>query len=521
MSEQAIEAAVLDGNARPAQGVVLALRQVSMIYPGTRAADHVDLELAAGAIHGLVGENGAGKSTILKIISGAQRPTDGTVEVDGAPVVFHHPAAARRIGVVAVHQELTILPALSAMANVFLGQELRRGGVVLDGTQMRRRFRELCEQLSIRISPYRMAGSLSLADQQSLEIMRGLQAKAKVLVLDEPTASLAAVEREALYANLRLLRDRGIAVMLISHDLDEVLALSDTVTVMRNGRKVSSGPVERWSKLALMSAMLGQRPAIVQRHRAASGRIGAEEALKVANVMVPGHVVGASFTAHRGEILGFAGLVGAGRTELLRAMSGLEPESSGKMWLGARQVRWPRRPRVAKRLGIALAPEDRKTQGLVLTLPAYANVTLTSPGACAHATVLPQRQERAHAAELARGVGFDPARIGAPTRTLSGGNQQKLVLAKWIATRTPILLVDEPTRGIDIGAKAEIFQNLHRLADAGTTILLVSSELEEVFDHSDRVLVMARGSIIAELPGVGATADDALRLIFDAEEPAQ
>ncbi|MHB1998956.1 MAG: sugar ABC transporter ATP-binding protein [Solirubrobacteraceae bacterium] len=477
----------------------------------------MSLELEAGRIHGLVGENGAGKSTILKIISGAQVPTSGAIEMGREQVVFHHPIGARRMGVVAVHQELTILPGLTAMANVFLGQEPRRLRVMLDMSTMRRRFQALCERLSVEIAPGRLAGSLSLADQQSLEIMRGLEAEAKLLLLDEPTASLAVVEREALYANLRRLRDAGIAIMLISHDLDEVLALCDTVTVMRNGREVASSSVADWSKTGLMTAMLGRRPAQARRRRADRG-LGRAEALRVESVTVPGRVEAVSFTAQAGEILGIAGLVGAGRTEVLRAISGLEPRSSGRMWVGGREVRWPRRPRAAQRLGLALAPEDRKTQGLVLLLPAYANVTLTAPWKCARAGVLSPRGERRHAAELMDGLGFDRARIGAATRTLSGGNQQKLVLSKWIATNTPVLLVDEPTRGIDIGAKAEIFETLERLAEAGTTIVLVSSELEEVFDHSDRVIVMARGSVIAELPGLHATADDALRLIFDAEE---
>jgi ABC-type sugar transport system ATPase subunit len=497
---------------------ILRLREVSKVYPGAHAVDHVDLELAASSVHALVGENGAGKSTLLKIISGAELPTEGTVEVDGRRVEFHHPIAARRLGVVAVHQELAILPALSAMANVFLGQEWRSSGLLLDTRGMRRRFHELCDELAVSINPLQLAGRLSIADQQSLEIMRGLQAEARILVLDEPTASLAVTEREALYANIRRLRAKNVAVLLISHDLDEVLALSDVITVMRDGRRVVTEPTVRWTKDRMVAAMLGATVAAAERSTRHQRPTVASEALRAEDVRVPGSIQGVSLCANRGEILGIAGLVGAGRTELLRAMAGLEPASTGQLWINGRSARWPKGPRAARRLGIALAPEDRKSQGLVQPLPAYANVTLTVAGHASIGPMLIPSRERAHAWSYASGMGVERERLGSVTRTLSGGNQQKLLLAKWIAAEVPILLIDEPTRGIDVGAKAEIFETLHRLAGQGLTILLVSSELEEVVEHSDRVLVLARGEVVGELSGSAADVGGVLERIFDAEE---
>jgi ABC-type sugar transport system ATPase subunit len=497
--------------------VVLRLRDISKAYPGVQAADHVDLELRAGTVHALVGENGAGKSTLLKIITGAERPTSGVVEVDGQEVQFHHPIAARRLGVVAVHQELSVLPALSAVANVFLGQERRRGRLMLSRTLMRRRFRELCEQLAVRIHPATLAGGLSIADQQSLEIMRALEANARILVLDEPTASLAVAERQALYRNIRRLQQRGVAILLISHDLDEVLELSDVISVMRDGQKVATGAKAEWTKDRIVRAMLGTAIRAVARSGRPEAASQAGELLRAENVCVPGRVRGVNLAVNGGEILGIAGLVGAGRTELLRALAGLEPGSSGTLFIRGRSVGWPKSPRAARRLGIGLAPEDRKSQGLVQTLPAFANVTLTAPRRATRGPLLVRARERQVACDAVRGLGLAEHRLGSLTSTLSGGNQQKVLLAKWVAIDLPILLVDEPTRGIDVGAKAEVFATLHQLADQGTAIVLVSSELEEVVDHSDRVLILARGRAVDELPGETATEGDVLQRIFDAE----
>lgn len=500
-----------------AHDVILRLRSVTKVYPGTTACDAVDLELRAGTVHALIGENGAGKSTLQKMITGAELPTAGTVEIDGRAVHLHHPHMARELGIVAVHQELSILPALTAIANVFLGQEARRGRILLDRGAMVRQYQALCDQLGVDIPAGALAGGLSIADQQSLEVMRALHAEARILVLDEPTASLAPSERKALYGTIRQLRRRGVAILLISHDLDEVLALSDVISVMRNGRNVATAPITEWTKERMVTAMLGGELRVRDR---SGPRLRRSEVtvLRAENVRVPGRVHGIHLNLHRGEIVGIAGLVGAGRTELLRAISGLEPSSTGRLWIDERPARWPRSPRAAQRLGIALAPEDRKIQGLVQTLPAYANVTLTAPGRAAVGPILPPRRDVAAAWEVVKHFGMPCDKLQALTSSLSGGNQQKLLLAKWVALRMPVLLVDEPTRGIDVGAKAEVFAKLHDLADKGVAIALVSSELEEVVEHSDRIVTLARGRVVAELQDRGVTVADLLQEIFAIEE---
>ena len=495
--------------------VVLRLVEASKTYPGVRALKGVSLGIEKGRVHALVGENGAGKSTLLKLVCGAERPTSGSIEIDGSEAVLHHPHVARRLGIAAVHQELTILPALSAMANVFLGQEFR-SGPLLNARRMGIRYRELCNEFAVKIAPTAPGASLSVADQQMLEIMRGIQADARILVLDEPTASLAVSEREALYTNLRRLQTRGIAIALISHDLDEVLQLSDTISVLRDGELVRTAPASDWSKEGLVRAMLGRSSAVAEgeARRRPAKTLSDEVALSARNIVVPGSIRGVSIDIHRGEIVGLAGLVGAGRTETLRALAGLEPSSSGDLVVAGRFVRWPHTPRQAQRYGIALVPEDRKTQGLVQQLPAFANVTLANPWPAAIGPVLLPSKERSMVAAVTARVGFAKGRLSAQPRTLSGGNQQKIVLAKWIARNMPVLLVDEPTRGIDVGAKEEIFNTLHGLADAGTAILLVSSELEEVLEHSDKILVIAGGAVVDELDGARATQAQILERVF-------
>lgn len=503
--------------AAPPQRPVLRVRNATKSYPGIQALRGVDLELWPGRVHALVGENGAGKSTLLKILCGAQTLTEGQIEFDGSEVTLGNPHAARRMGIVAVHQELMILPALSALANVFLGQELHNGPV-LDMRAMRDRFEELSRQLSVQIDPRAMSRTLSTADQQALEIMRGLQANARVLVLDEPTSSLAVHEREALFDNMRVLRSQGVALLLISHDLDEVLAISDDVTVLRDGQLIRTAPVAEWSKQSLVGAMLGASAQRAESAGRRTGTVGSDIALAAEHLTVPGRIRDAQIEVRRGEIVGIAGLVGAGRTEMLRALAGLEPGSSGELHINGRRVRWPHTPRRAQRYGIALVPEDRKGQGLVLGLPAFANVTLSSPWASASGPFLFPSAERRTAQQVTAGVGFADRRLDATTRTLSGGNQQKLVLAKWMARRMPILLVDEPTRGIDIGAKAEIFRTLHGLADEGAAIVVVSSEMEEVMEHSDRIVVIAGGVVLDTLDAAAATQQEILERIFAVEQ---
>ena len=347
--------------------------------------------------------------------------------------------------------------------------------------------------------------------------MRGLAADAKILILDEPTASIGLHEREALYSIVRKLRSRGVAILLISHDLDEVLELSQHVTVLRDGQKEGSRPREQWTKQGLVDAMLGDRrgAVIAVQHKPPPKQ--QEKLLEAADINVPGLIESISFTIGRGEIVGLAGLVGSRRTELLRAIVGMEPGSSGKLRIKGKETAWPTGPRAARKLGIALAPEDRKHQGLVLSLASYANVTLPNPWIASQAGLLSARREIARARPVTERLGLQKGALRREARTLSGGNQQKLVLAKWLGMKMDILLVDEPTRGVDVGAKRELFTVLDDLAKSGVGVVLVSSELEEVMDNSDRVLVMSRGRVIGEVEGRTTSKDEVIQMIFAAE----
>jgi ABC-type sugar transport system ATPase subunit len=485
---------------------------VSKFFPGVAALRGITVDILAGEIHGFVGENGAGKSTLIKIIAGVHRPDEGSVEIFGRRCEVADPRAHQLAGVSVLYQERSIVPDLSAAANVFLGQP-KHWGPFISTRATRRRFRELSESLGARINLYSPAGLLSVANQQLLEIMRALEANHQILILDEPTTALGAPERERLYAIVDDLRRRGLAVIFISHDLDEVLKLCDRVTVMRDGELVATEAVGAWSKQGLIDAMLGGAELRRDVKRQAPSNV---PALIVRGLSIPGVVEGVSFTLHKGEILGLAGLVGSGRTEILRVLAGVDRGVEGALEIDGRARRWPRNVGEALKLGVALAPEDRRQQGLVLGLSAAENVTLTNLGGTATAGFVSQRRLFAHASEIMRNLGFKLSRLNGPARTLSGGNQQKLVIGKWLYRRPNVLLLDEPTQGIDVGAKAEIFRVISELANRGTAIILVSSEFEEVVDLADRILVIGQGRVLGMLDRTNSSVKSILDLLFEA-----
>lgn len=479
--------------------IAIEARGVAKVYGGTAALKGVDLTIRAGTIHALMGENGAGKSTFLGVIAGRVAPSGGSVSIFGEPYEPGSPRRAHAQGIAAIYQELTIVPAMSAVANVYLGQMPARSGIVATGV-MQAGFADLCRQLAIRIDPKVRAGSLSVADQQMLEIMRGIQSRARILLFDEPTAALAPPERQALFALMRRLRDEGHTMMLVSHNLDEVLDIADTVTVFREGQVVSTAPRSDWTKASLVRAMIGHEVKEGRRlPPAARPNKGSAPVLAVRGLRLDGALHDISFQLHAGEILGIGGLVGSGRSTLLRCLAGLEPASHGDLAVAGKPVRWPRTPRQALALGIALVPEDRKTQGLVLNQDAVCNVTMTNYRSVSRWGVLDGPAMLARTREAVRIMGLDVAKVRSPVRHLSGGNQQKVLLAKRIYDQPRVLLVDEPTRGIDIGAKEEIMSRLREMADQGMAVIVVSSELEEVVAMSDRVLVLSHGQMAARL----------------------
>ena len=491
-----------------------AYRGVSKTFGAVTALSDITLTIEQGTIHALVGENGAGKSTALGILAGRLAPTTGTVELFGRRLPLLQPRESRRLGAAAIYQELTIAPALSAEANVFVGQPMSRFGLLSTG-RMRRRYEQLCEQLGVPpVPPGRPAGGLSVADQQLLEIVRAMASDARLILFDEPTASLGRSERDALLRLLRQMRADGRTIVFVSHNLDEVLQVADTITVFRGGRLVRTTPRSEITKREVVRSMLGDEAdlSLVRslQGEAAHGVAGRARAsspagapvLGVDGLTLPGALEGVHFEVRAGEILGLGGLVGSGRTSILRALAGLEPRAGGRMVLRGQEVRWPRSVRRARSYGIALAPEDRKTQGLALEMSAAVNVVMSDLRQVATLGWISGPRLRAKARDAVTPFGFDPRRVGERAGRLSGGNQQKLLLGRWKHAEPAVLLVDEPTRGIDIGAKEEVLSALEEMASHGLAIIIVSSELEELVVVSDRVVVLAEGRCTGQLDRV-------------------
>ena len=484
----------------------LALKGVDKSFGPVRILHGVSLELRPGEVHALIGENGAGKSTTMKILTGYLRPTQGEVLLDGKPAAFRNSQEAEDQGVVLIHQEFNLAEDLTVEENVFLGRELKRGPL-LDKRRMRDESRALLTQLNCAADPDSRVRDLSTPDKQMVGIAKALGRKARVLVMDEPTAVLTNREAAALFEQVERLRAEGVALLFTSHKLDEVKRISDRVTVMRDGRVVASGATSAMTEDDMAEAMVGRDLSdIFPKRRHAAGR---ETVLRVANFSTPRYARNVSFELQRGEILGFAGLIGSGRTELFEALVGLRP-SSGEVEIKGTKAAI-RAPRQAQDLGLVYLTEDRKGRGLLLNMGLRANLTLQSLADFA-APLISARKE-AQALDAA----FQDFDIRAPSRearvgNLSGGNQQKLLLAKIMLTKPSILVIDEPTRGVDIGAKQQIYALIHQFAEAGLSVVVISSEMPEVIGLSDRVMVMRRGEIAGELAGADKTEDAILRL---------
>jgi ribose transport system ATP-binding protein len=460
-----------------------------------------------GEIHALVGENGAGKSTLIKIVAGAQPADAGAIELDGAPVRFAGPLDAWRAGVAVIHQELSLVPALTVRENLFLGRERTRGGFV-DPAAERRRAREALARLGAEIDPEARTDSLDVARQQLVEITRALLADARLLILDEPTAALTPRESDALLAVLADLRARGIAILFVSHRLDEVLRAADRVTLMRDGATLGTWPTADLTREALIERMVG-RPLDQEFPKVAAAQ-GAP--LLEVRGLAGGRVRGVSFAVQRGEVLGIAGLAGAGRTDLARLIFGADRREAGEIVIDGRPVAI-RSPRDAVAHGICLLTEDRKAQGLALGLGARANFALPNLGRWSRGSWIDGRGESEAFRRRVEGLRIRLAGPEQPARELSGGNQQKLLVARWLERDAQVVIFDEPTRGIDVGAKHEMYLLINDLAARGKAVVMISSELPEVLGMSDRILVMRGGRITGEIaePG-GATQERVMEL---------
>jgi ABC-type sugar transport system ATPase subunit len=483
------------------------IRGLTKSFPGVAALRGIDLDVYEGEVHGLVGENGAGKSTLIKHLTGLYVADSGAIQLFGRPLENANARALQRAGVGVIYQERAILPELTAAANVFLGRQ-KTWGPFIDRRATIGRFRELADRLGVALDPDARGGSLSVAGQQLLEIMRALEAEHRILIMDEPATSLGEAERDRLYGIVDGLRRQGLSIIFISHDLDDVIRLCDRVSVMRDGALVATRPAGDWDKASLVAAMLGDVDFNRSVIRSAPGP---EEELRVENLSIPGVVSDVCFTLRAGEILGLAGLVGAGRTEILRALAGIERPFAGSLFLRGREVAWPRTVATALGYGIALAPEDRKNQGIILKLSGAANVTLSNLETVSTGGIVSDRRLSREAAQAMAALAFDTTRLGEPAGNLSGGNQQKLVIGKWLHRKPRILLLDEPTQGIDVGAKAEIYKVVSELANQGMGVILVSSEFEEIVNICDRVLVLGGGRSL----GVLEREQISIKAIFD------
>ena len=473
-------------------GAVVEIHGISKRFPGVQALDSVSLDIRPGEVHAVAGENGAGKSTLMKLLSQLERPTEGTIEIDGKPVRFRNPRYAQRLGIAMVHQEFALASHLSVADNLALGREQTRAGLIVRGSE-KRRARELLDRVKLDVNPARRVETLSVPDQQRVEIAKALAIDARVVILDEPTATLTESEIDDLFKLIEELKADGIAIFYISHRLEEVVRIADRVTVMRDGEVVETLNKDEFDEPTLVRLMVGREiDNLYPKHKSQIGDV----MLKVEGLTRPGVLHDCSFDVRSGEIVGFAGLIGAGRTELARAVFAADPLSEGRIELEGRELKL-HSPHDAIAAGVGYLTEDRKGDGLAMQLPVEYNITLAripGPG------IWINRGDEHRVAERRREqLDIRTPSLSRPVEALSGGTQQKVVVARWLETEARMLFFDEPTRGIDVGAKAEIFKLIGGLAADGRAIVLISSYLPELTNMCDRIIVLRDGRTVGEL----------------------
>ena len=475
---------------------VLVVADVHKIYSsGTHALRGVSLAVRPGSVHGLIGANGAGKSTLIRIMSGVETATSGTVSWQGEPVSWTTPSQALAAGMAAVQQHTPLVSTLSVLDNIFLG---RKDSIRWDAARREGQLRELCERMDYNIDPHQTIGELSTGGKQMVAILQALARDAKLVLLDEPTAALSPHERDVLFRSIRRLRDQGTTFVFVSHFLDEILDLTDQLTVLRDGQVIADAETSGVSKQDLVTAIVGQRLARVEQQNSTPAGSAGEPLLVVDGLRSPGRFGPVSLTVHAGEVVGLAGLLGSGRTELLEAIYGADRAAAGSVRVGSHRLQH-RSPRAAVRAGLALVPEDRARQGLLREWEIWRNVSLPYLSSMSRQRLLPDRRRERRVAEQAIAeLGIKTPSADAPVGELSGGNAQKVVFAKWLYGPARVFLLDEPSAGVDVGAKSDIIQLIRRLASAGQGVLIVSSEFEELLGVCDRILVIRRGQIISE-----------------------
>jgi ABC-type sugar transport system ATPase subunit len=486
---------------------LLEVREVTKSFPGVLALNKVNFALRQGEVHALVGENGAGKSTLIKIICGVYQPTEGVLYWKGQQTTIHSPAEALRLGIVPVHQELNLEPYLSVAENIFIGRQPKNRLGLIDHRRMNEMAITWLREFGLKTDPTVPVGMISIAERQMVSIARAVSLNAHVVIFDEPTASLTRRETELLFDVIKRLRSKGLGIIFISHRMEEIFGLGDRVTIMRDGSVIATTAVAEISTDEIIRKMIGRD---LREMFKKDSSLPGEPVLEVRNLNVPGLLHDVSLTLRRGEILGLAGLVGAGRTELARAIVGDLKHDSGSLVVEGRTIQI-KSPAEALKVGIGLVPEERKELGLVLGLSVKKNISIGILRRLAPLGLIRTRQETEVAREYVDRLSIRTPSLGQGVQYLSGGNQQRVVVAKWLATTPKILIVDEPTRGIDVGAKAEIHILLNDLAKQGVSIIMISSELPEVLAMSDRILVMHEGAIVAELDGKKTNEEEILR----------
>lgn len=495
---------------------MIELQGICKSFPGVKSLDQVDFSARAGEIHALLGENGAGKSTLIKVLAGAYTPDSGTITFGGAPRVWAAPRQAQQAGIHVIYQELVLFPDLSVAENIFIGHAPRTRWGFIDRKAMIRRAELALTQLGHRLDPRARVGDLSVADQQMVEIAKALSHDVKLLVLDEPTAVISGKEVVALFERLRRLRDRGVCIIYISHRLEEIFALADRITILKDGKNVRAGAVTEFDRASLVTAMVGRPLADLYPPRPPL-RASAPLVLDARNIHAPPRARGIDLQVRAGEIVGLAGMVGSGRTEVAHAIFGSQPRPQGTVTLAGETIP-PDRPAEAIRRGIGFLTEDRKGEGLLAQLPVYANMTAPDLRRYTRFGFLRRSREIALATQ-----DIQRFRIAVPGPAsgvwhLSGGNQQKILLSRWMAIRPKLLILDEPTRGVDVGAKAEIYRLIRALAAEGVAILMISSELPEIIGLCDRVVVMKAGRVMGALPAE-ALSEEAIMTLATADAP--
>ena len=491
------------------------LKNIDKIFPGVKALDNVSFQLAKGEIHAIMGENGAGKSTFIKVITGVHEPDAGEIFLNGDPVRFKTPKDAQRHSIAAIYQHGTIYPQLSITENIFIGHEEVAGPLKsIRWNALHQKAEGLLKDLSCDLDPRTLVGGITVAEQQIVEIAKAISQQAKILIMDEPTASLSRRECEDLYTVAEKLRDSGVSIIFISHRFEDMYRLAGRVTVLRDGKYIGTWGVDEISNKDLISAMVGREISQVYPER---NRSVGDEVLRVESLCRMGYYRDISFGLKKGEILGFSGLVGAGRTDVMQGIFGIEQADSGKIFLEEKEVEI-KRPLDAMNLGIGLLPEDRQRQGLVLDWEIYKNITLSDLTQFTKGNILQPKQERKKAKNLGEKMALKAPTVFEKASSLSGGNQQKVVVCKLLNTDLKVLILDEPTKGVDVGAKSQIYDIMDNLASQGYGIIMVSSDMPEILGMCDRIITMHEGKITGEFSGEEATQELLLKASMNIEE---